>query len=246
MILQENCQNHIEWQLNLLLIGETTPPNSTAKLADIVYQYTKGEVNLTLLCYSSKQISQSNNQHKYLFSKIIRSGWLVYRESPELALPKFNNLPDLDFKGIITYTRNRLSFAEGLLENAQLFFDQTLVAAYMLRNTVEQLCLGILYAFIHYHPNQFNVQYLVQLCKSCCGISTSVFPDSLFEQENYKELLKTCTSDLRFRSTDRFSKKEVQLLYQDVLSFKEQVAPILLEQISKFNSKVHENKSQKQ
>lgn len=246
MVIEGNRQNHQQWQINLLLIGENIPSNSTANLADIVYQQSKVEISLTLLCHSHKEIAKSEIEHKHLFAKIIRSGWLIYGEPPESAHPKLDNLPDLDFKGINTYTKNRLGIAEGLLENAQLFFDQPLVAAYMLRNTVEQLCLGIIYAFIHYYPNQFNVQYLVQLCKSCCGLPASVFPDKLFQQERFKRLLKTSASDLRFRSTDRFSKKEVQLLYQNVLAFKEQVAPILLEQISKLNSKAHENKSQKQ
>ncbi|GHA30436.1 hypothetical protein GCM10007103_09770 [Salinimicrobium marinum] len=232
MVIEGNCENHQHWQINLLLIGENIPSHSSANLADIVYQQSKGEIGLILLCYSLKEIAKSNNEHKHLFDKIIRSGWLIYGEPPELARLKLDNLPDLDYKGIITYTRNRLGIAEGLLENVQLFIDQPLVAAYMLRNTIEQLCLGILYAFINYHPNQFNVQYLFQLCKSCCGLPASVFPDSLFHQERFKRQLKTSASDLRFRSTDRFSKKEVQLFYQNVLSFKEQVAPILQERIS--------------
>jgi|GEM_PF-1308871 hypothetical protein len=246
MIIEGNCQNHQQWQINLLLIGENIPSNSIANLADIIYQQSKREISLILLCYSPKEIAKSDNEHMHLFDKIIRSGWLIYGEPPELAHPKLDNLPDLDYNGIITYTRNRLGIAEGLLENAHNFFDQPLVAAYMLRNTIEKLCLGILYAFIHYHPNQFNVQYLFQLCKSCCGLPASVFPANLFQEERFKRLLKTSASDLRFRSTDRFSKKEVQLLYQNVLSFKEQVAPILQERISHLDSKAYENKSQKQ
>ena len=246
MIIEANRQNHRQWQLNLLLIGENIPFNSTANLADIVKQQYKGEISLILLCFSPKEIAKSKIEHKHLFDKIIRSGWLIYGDPQELALLRLDNLPDLDFKGIITYTRNRLGIAEGLLENAPLFFNQPLVASYVLRNTIEQLCLGILYAFIHYHPNQFNVQYLVQLCKSCCGLPAPVFSDSLFQEKEFKGLLKTSASDLRFRSTDRFSKKEVQLLYQNVLAFKEEVATILQERISQLNFKAHENKSQKQ
>jgi len=243
MIIGENHQNHRQWQINLLLIGENIPFNSSANLADIIYQEYKGEISLILLCFSPKEIAKSKIEHKHFFIKIIRSGWLIYEEPPELAFPDLDNLPDLHYNSIISYTRNRLSIAEGLLENAGLFFDLPLVTAYMLRNTIEQLCLGILYAFIHYHPNQFNVQYLVQLCKSCCGLPAPVFPDSLFQEKEFIGLLKTSVSDLRFRSTDRFSKKEVQLLYQNVLAFKEEVATILQERISELNSKAHENKS---
>ena len=246
MVIEESRQNHQQWQINLLLIGINIPPNSTANLADIVYQQSKREISLLLLCYRPKEIANCKIEHKHFFAKIIRSGWLIYGEPPELVHPMLDNLPDHNFKGINTYTKNRLAIAEGLLENVQIFLNQPLIAAFMLRNSVEQLCLGILYAFIHYHPNQLNVQYLIQLCKSCCGLPASVFPDDLFQQESYMELLKTSASDLRFRSTDRFSKKEVQLLYQNVLSFKIQVAPILQERISHLNSKAYENKSQKQ
>lgn len=228
-IFQENCQIKTHWQLNLLLIGENHP-NATADLADIIYQHTKGEVSLFLLCYSRKQIAHANNRHKHLFAKIIRSGWLVYGKSQELAPLKLANLPDLDYKGIITYSENRLNIAGNLLKQIPIFFDQPLVAAYMLHSVVEQLCLAILYAFIHYHPKQFHIQYLLQLCKSCCGLEDKI-PVSLFEQEQNNQLLKTSVSDLRFRSTNIFTSQEVKTAYAYCKEFFDQLTPIINNQL---------------
>ncbi|MBZ9630436.1 hypothetical protein LB465_06550 [Salegentibacter sp. LM13S] len=237
-IFQENYQLKTRWQLNLLLIGENHP-NSTADLADIVYQHTEGEMNLLLLCYSRKQISQANNSHKHLFAKIIRSGWLVYGKPQELAPLKLANLPDLDFKGIITYSENRLNIAGSLLKQMPLFFDQPLVAAYMLRSVVEQLCLGILYAFIHYHPKQFHIQYLLKLCKSCGGLEDKI-PVSLFERERFKKLLKTNASDLRFRSMNIFTSQEIKAAYAYCAEFLDQLTPDIHNQLQTLKLKEDE------
>ena len=232
-ILQENCQIKTKWQLNLLLIGEN-PSNATADLADIVYQHT--EVSLLLLCYSRKQIIQANNKHRHFFAKIIRSGSLVDGKSQELAPLKLANLPDLDYNGITTYSENRLNIAGNLLKQIPLYFDQPLVTAYMLRLVVEQLCLGVLYAFIHYHPKQFHIQYLLQLCRNCCGLEDKI-PVCLFEQERYNKLLKTSTSDLRFRSTNIFTTQEVKTVYTYCTDFFDQLTPVIDDQLQTLKSK---------
>ncbi|MBI6117257.1 hypothetical protein [Salegentibacter maritimus] len=237
-IFQENYQLKTRWQLNLLLIGENHP-NATADLADIIYQHTEGEVSLLLLCYTRKQIAQANNRHKHLFAKISRSGWLVYGKPQELAPLKLVNLPDLDYKGIITYSENRLNIAESLLKNTTLFFDQPLVAAYMFRLVVEQLCLGVLYAFIHYHPKQFHIQYLLQLCRNCCGLEDKI-PVILFEQQWYNKLLKTSTSDLRFRSTDIFTSGEIKAAYAYCAEFLDQLTPAIHNQLQTLKLKDYE------
>lgn len=235
IIFQENCQFKTHWQLNLLLIGEN-PPNATADLADIVYQHTEEEVSLLLLCYSPRQIALSNYKHKHLFAKIIRSGWLVYGKPRELASLSLANLPDVDYKGIITYSENRLNLAGSFLRQMPLFFDQPLVAAYMLRSVVEQLCLATLYAIIHYHPKQFHIQYLWQLCKSCCELEDKILV-SLYEQERYKKLLNTSVNDLRFRSTNIFTSQEVKTAYAYCTDFFDQITPVIDNQLQTLKSK---------
>lgn len=238
IIFQEDSLSKTQWQLNLLLIGENRP-NATADLADIAYQHFKGNIRLLLLCYSPRQIALSNNKHKHLFAKIIRSGWLVYGKSRELASLGLANLPDVDYKGIITYTENRLNIAGGLLKQMPLFFDQPLVTAYMLRSVVEQLCLSILYAFIHYHPKQFHIQYLFQLCKSCCELEDKI-PVILFEQERFNKLLKTSVSDLRFRSTKIFTSQEVKTAYAYCRDFFDQLTPVINNQLQNLKLKINE------
>ena len=240
MVIEGNRQNHQQWQINLLLIGKNIPSNSTANLTDIVYQQSKREIGLILLCYSHKEIAKSNNEHKHLFAKIIRSGWLVYGKSRELALLKLAQLPDLDYKGIITYTKSRLNFAESLLKNVSSFFDQPLMAAYILRIFLEQLCLGTLYSFIHYHPKQFYIQYLLLLCKSCCDLPEDTFIDRFLLQKRFKNLLKPSISDLRFRSSNIFSQEDIKAFYSFCVELSDRLVPVIEEQLQTLNSKHHE------
>ncbi|UJH89678.1 hypothetical protein LZ575_11355 [Antarcticibacterium sp. 1MA-6-2] len=240
ILIDKTGQKEQHWQLSLLLIGTNFPPNATANLADIVSKQFKGEINLGLLCYSPKQIALSNNEHQHLFQKIIRSGWLIYGIPFEIAKLKLDNLPDLNYKGIIRYCENRLMISESLLSNATQFLDQPLTAAFLLRNSIEQLSLAILYSFIHYHPNQFHIFYLLQLCQSCCHHQEITWPIELFQDQRLKELLKTSASDLRFRSTDIFTKEDVQYLHHCCLSFKKKVEPLLQKQLLQLKSKSDE------
>jgi hypothetical protein len=229
-----------KWEFGLLLIGKNIPVNSTANLADFVTQQLEGKIKLSLLCYSPKQIALSNNEHRHLFKRIIQSGWLIYGNPHELIKLNLTNLPDLNYKGIIEYTQNRMTIANGLLKNASLFYDQPLTCAYMVHTTIEQVLLAILYVYIHYHPNQFHIQYLLQLCTSCCNLSENIFSNALFELEIFKKLFKTNNNDLRFRSIDIYSKEDVKLFYQCGLSFKDQLEPLLQKRIFKLKSKAYE------
>jgi hypothetical protein len=231
-----------KWEFSLLLMGKNIPANSTANLADLVTQQLGGKIKLSLLCYTPKQIALSNNEHRHLFKKIIQSGWLIYGNPHELVKLNLTNLPDLNYKGIIEFTQNRMTIANGFIKNAPLFYDQPLTCAYLVRTAIKQVLLAILYAYIHYHPNQFHIQYLLQLCTNCCNLSENIFPNTLLELEICKKLFKTYHNDLRFRSTDIYSKEDVKLFYQCSLSFKDQVEPLIHKRIFKLKSKAYEKR----
>ena len=144
------------WHFYLLLISDHLKSNSTANLLDLVEKDSDGKILLTLLCYRPTQIKSSNNVHLLFFAKVIQSGWLVYGKPYELAELNLANLPALDLKGIATYSQSRIEVAQHLLKLAASS-DSPLIAGTILHSAIEQLCLGMLYTFIHYHPNHFHL-----------------------------------------------------------------------------------------
>ncbi len=215
------------WHLYLLLISEELQNNVTANLMDFIQKESQGEITITLLCYSPKQIATANTKHKYFFASIIQSGCLVCGKPYDLADLKLTNLPELDFSSISRYSRTRFKIAGKLLESIPSYLEQPLIAAYMLHTIIEQFCLGLLYAYLHYHPNHFHIQYLLQLCSLFTNIPERLF----FLNPNFPKALQKMLSasyhDLRFRNTDIFLREDVEKLYELCLEFKRQAEPLL-------------------
>jgi hypothetical protein len=233
-----SCSN---WHLYLLLTSEDIQNNATANLMDFIQKESKGEISITLLCYSPKQIAAANTKHQTFFASIIQSGWLVHGKPSELADLKLTNLPELDSSSIARYSRTRFEIAGKLFESIPSYFDQPLVAGYILHTIMEQFCLGLLYAYLHYHPNHFHIQYLLQLCNLFTDLPEQLF----FRNPNFSETLQKILSasyhDLRFRNTDIFLREDVEKLYELCLEFECRAEPLLKNRLSQLNPISNEN-----
>lgn len=245
MLQQKENASSSNWHLYLLLISEELQNNATANLMDLVHKKSQHEITISLLCYGSKQIATSNTKHQTFFASIIQSGWLVYGKPYELADLKLTKLPELDFSSIARYSHTRFKIAGKLLKSIPNFFDQPLVAAYMLHTIIEQFCLGLLYAHLYYHPKHFSIQYLLQLCSLFSDTPERLF----FCNPNYAEPLQKILSasyhDLRFRKTDIFLREDVEKLYGLCLEFEFQAEPLLKNRLSQLNPISHENTKEK-
>lgn len=170
---------------------------------------------------------------------------MVYGNTYELADLNLANLPELDFSSIARYSQTRFEIAGKLFESIPNFFDQPLVAAYMLHTIIEQFCLGLLYTYLYYHPRHFHVQYLLQLCSLFTDIPERLF----FRNPNYSEALQIMLSasyhDLRFRNTDIFPREDVEKLYGLCLEFECQAEPLLKNRLSQLNPICNENTKEK-
>lgn len=225
------------WHFYTLLISDHLKSNSTANLIDLVEKDSGGKILLSLLCYSPTQIKSSNNEHLLFFAKVIQSGWLVYGKSYELAELNLINLPGLDIKGIAIYSQSRIEVAQHLLKLAASS-NSPLIAGTILHSVIEQLCLGMLYAFIHYHPNHFHLNYLLKLCSLISLIPDKIFLQNSAYSETLQKMLNTSRHDLRFRNTDIYSTKEIDALKNLCSAFSEAVIPCIENKLNELKKDV--------
>lgn len=245
VLLHKECASSSHWHFYLLLISDKILNNAIANLMDFMQKESHGEITITLLYYSPKQIATSNTKHQTFFASIIQSGWLVYGKTYELADLNLDNLPELDFSSISRYSQSRFEIAGKLFESIPNFFDQPLVAAYKLHTIIEQFCLGLLYAHLYYHPRHFHIQYLLQLC----GLFTDIPERLFFRNPNFSKALQKMLSvryhDLRFRNTDIFLREDAEKLYGLCLDFECQAEPLLKNRLSQLNPISYENTKEK-
>lgn len=222
------------WHFYLLIISDHLKSNITANLMDLVEKDSDGKILSSLLCYSPTQIKSSNNEHLLFFAKVIQSGWLVYGTPYELAELNLANLPALDIKGITSYSQSRIEVAQNLLELAGCS-GSPLIAGTLLHSVIEQLCLGLLYSILHYHPNHFHLNYLLKLCSLISTVPDKYFLQNPGYSQTLQKMLNTSRHDLRFRNTDIFSTKEIEVLISLCSAFSEAVIPSIENKLNELN-----------
>lgn len=240
---EEKSQNS-SWHFYLLLISDHLKSNTTANLMDLVEKDSDGKILLSLLCYSPKQIKSSNNEHLLFFAKVIQSGWLVYGKPYELAELNLTNLPELDIKRITAYSQSRIEVVQYLLKLAA-FSDSPIIAATILHSVVEQLCLGLLYSFLHYHPNHFHPNYLLKLCSLFSTAPEKFFLQNPGYSEILQKMLNTSRHDLRFRNPDIYSKNDLDSLKSICHAFSEAMIPCIENKLNELKKMSHEDKKAK-
>src|SRR5690606_41588957 len=60
---------------------------------------------------------------------------------------------------------------------------------------VEQLCIALIYKYMHYHPTHFHLGYLFDLCKSFTNIGEEIFPRQSEEDQELFQILSRPRSE---------------------------------------------------
>lgn len=225
------------WNVDLLLISENLPDNCTANLMDLVEKKMEKKLGLSLVCCHPDQIRTSNKDHYYFYLRIIQNAWLIYGK-PYEAADFGSDPPELDIEAIKTYTRNRIAISQKNLRLTKLSLDQPLMAASLLHISVEQLCLGMLYSFLIYRPHHFHLIYLLKLCRHFSFLPDRFFLKNLGMTVTMFKILNTTRHELRFRSTDIYSRKDVDLLYQICKDFSASAIPGIEDQLKRLKDEI--------
>ena len=225
----------------LLLLSKHIPSNSVANLSDIVHQDSGGKYTISLLLYMPKQLIAASDHNKYFFSKIIQSGGLVEGSPFELALLKLSQIPELDIKGITNYTQDRIAIAKHCLNLSAIEENAGILNAHLIRLSFEQLCLGTIYAFLHYHPQHHHSVYLFKLVQFCHEIPSNIFSEQLFEQSPLKNIFYFHHTELRYRSSALFSVAELNMAHSYCQCLLDYLLPIVNHQLQTLKTASHEN-----
>ena len=225
----------------LLLLSKHIPSNSVANLSDIVRQDSGGKYTISLLLYMPKQLIAASDHNKYFFFRIIQSGGLVEGSPFELAPLQLSQIPELDTKGITNYTQDRMAIAKHCLNFSVINENTELLSAHLIRLSFEQLCLGSIYAFLHYHPQHHHPVYLFKLVQFCHEIPPNIFSEQLFEQSPLKRIFCFHHTELRYRSSSLFSVTDLHMAYSYCQCLLDYLLPIVNHQLQTLKTASHEN-----
>ncbi|WBL20867.1 hypothetical protein [Zunongwangia sp. HRR-M8] len=225
----------------LLLLSKHISPNAVANLSDIVFQESGGKYTISLLLYMPKQLIAASDHNKYFFSKIIQSGGLVEGAPFELAPLRLSQIPELDITGIINYTQDRIAIAKHCLNLSFKKENAGILSAHLIRLSFEQLCLGTIYAFLHYHPQHHHPFYLYKLVQFSHEIPPNIFSENLFEQSPLKSIFCFHHTELRYRGKSLFSVADLHMAHSYCQCLLDYLLPIINHQLQTLKSASHEN-----
>jgi len=225
----------------LLLLSKHISSNAVANLSDIVFQESGGKYTISLLLYMPKQLIAASDHNKYFFSKILQSGGLVEGSPFELALLKLSQIPELDIKGITNYTQDRIAIAKHCLSLSAIKENVGILSAHLIRLSFEQLCLGTIFAFLHYHPQHHHPFYLFKLVQYCHEIPPNIFSEQLFEQSPLKNIFCFHHTELRYRSSSLFSVADLNMAHSYSQCLLDYLLPLVNHQLQTLKTASHEN-----
>jgi len=135
--------------------------------------------NITLIVHHINEAINKKDKNRHFFSSIIKQSEQICPPKQEL----FKNTdveehiglsPAEGFNHFYRFQKNSLV----LLETANLMIKElnSELALSMLHQSMEQLCLGMIYVFMAYQPNQYTLSHLFNLCRNFSPIIDEVFP----------------------------------------------------------------------
>ena len=225
----------------LLLLSKHISTNAVANLSDLVFQESGGKYTISLLLYMPKQLIAASGHNKYFFSKVLQSGGLVEGSPFELAPLQLSQIPEMDTKGITNYTQDRIAISKHCLNLSAIKEYAGILSAHLIRLSFEQLCLGTIYAFLHYRPQHHHPLYLFKLVKFCLEIPPNIFSERLFEQFPLKSIFCFHHTELRYRSSALFSVTDLHMAYSYCQCLLDYLLPIVNHQLQTLKTASHEN-----
>ncbi|GAA4803281.1 hypothetical protein GCM10023231_35340 [Olivibacter ginsenosidimutans] len=138
--------------------------NGVAKSHSIDHPQLRVTVILTSVTHASRALEKKNR----FFIQTLTNGSTLYRDSKtdKLGIPSADWVQTLD-KARAAWNYRKYK-AETFLNCAQLSLEQrkdTHITLFLISQSMEQLCIGLIYACLGYHADQCNIPFLLQVTK---------------------------------------------------------------------------------
>ncbi|MCF0055360.1 HEPN domain-containing protein [Dyadobacter sp. CY356] len=186
---------------DLLIITSAEPVNNPADLQSVINADTKSGCSVLLLAYSVESATRALRLNNRFFHKTMHQSTQIYRKQGFIQLDAMQDYDlantslncDLNWK-------QRYFRAEAFMDAAECIWidqDETVVLS-LISQAVEQLCLGLIYAFLGYHPKQHSLHHLMDLCNNFTKEVDHIFPRQTEQDRNIFSVLNKSSSSARF------------------------------------------------
>ena len=217
------------------------------KISQLIAEKSKGLITTTIIVTTPKRIEQALYKGNLFLHRILKEGTLVY-SSPQLLIeiPDHVKPSEVDIQKIKRDFSIRQSRAHGFLRaTAEVEGDDEATELSLQHLALQQICLGAIYVMLGLKSDCLKLGYLLDLCSNFSDAPDSCFPRKNEEDHNLFHKLINSLQDLKFRSSERRSLVDVDILLTRSQAFIKEMENIVEEKIKEMEKelkeKVHEN-----
>ena len=213
---------------DLLIITKEKGNVYPSKISNFVSQETDEKLTTTILICSSKKIEQALKEGNEFVHNVLKSGTVIYSD-PEFSLdiPAFSPDPKEKLRKVREEFFIRNHRATCFLAAADIVSgddDATEISLQYL--ALQQICLGSIYVMLGLRPDCLKLEHLFRLCRNFTNLPDDCFPRwSQEDQRLFKKLINS-PNEVRFRTSDRCSLVDVDILLSRSQTFLKEMETI--------------------
>ena len=230
----------------LIVINEIVNINPS-NMSNLISQKTDGKVATTIILTSAKKVTQALQKGNEFVQRVLNSGTIIYSDPNSF----FN------VSASIKITPERLDQIRGdfFIRNhrANCFLtaadivsgDDDATEISLQYKALQQICLGAIYVMLGLRPDCLKLEYLFDLCSNFSNVPDNCFPRWSPEDQQLFKKLSNSPNEVRFRTSDRRTPVDVDILYSRSENFLEAMEKTAKNRIKELEAELkkenHEN-----
>ncbi|QEM03055.1 HEPN domain-containing protein [Mucilaginibacter rubeus] len=214
---ERNAHNNT---LHYDLLAISSVPNPYGNNIQSIVNTIDG-ITINLFIHSKDEVLKKiENQNKF-FQTVIQHGQLVYSK---ITLIDKGTILKTDIELNYTKTKanatRRIFRATAILKAAALIKDEVFeVTVFLLSQSLEQACLGLIYNFWGYSPNLHSLTHLLSICKIFWPENEDYFPMQTLYDKKLLAILSQSHSELRYAVSKSIDPDDLNEVYLRCNSF---------------------------
>ncbi|NJY62836.1 hypothetical protein HC174_08705 [Salinimicrobium sp. CDJ15-81-2] len=229
----EGTQTNSFINYDLLVVTNETAGIYPNKISQLIAVKSKGLITTTIIVTTPKRIEQALYKGNLFIHRILNEGTLIY-SNPQflIEIPDQVKPSEEDIQKIKRDFSIRQSRAHGFLRaTSEVEGDDDATELSLQHLAVQQISLGAIYGMLGLRPENTKLKYLLDLCSNFSDAPDSCFPRKNEEDQKLFNKLINSTQDLRFRTSDRRSLVDANILLTRSQAFIKEMENVVEEKI---------------
>lgn len=200
---------------DLLIIAVNSTDLHPIQISQQISDSTEGKITATIVITSIKKAKQTLQSKNAFLYRVLEEGVQIYSDSNlpfELPPPSIGPAEQLEkIQRDFFYRQHRASCF--LAAAGEVAGDDDATEISLQYQAVQQICLGSIYVMLGLRPDCLKLEYLLDLCGNFSNAPDDCFPRRSKEDQGLLKKLTNSLNEVRFRTSDRRSLVDVDILF---------------------------------